>query len=81
MVELEQPQSDEENNYSDEMTEFQDFDKEVPENLLDVDIYILDLNDIGVDTVEYGDWRLFVSGGSGEIYTWHLLSSGEKVTS
>ena len=69
--------SDEANNYLDD---FQDFDKEVPDNLLDIDIPTLDLKDIDVDTDEHGDWILLASGGCGEIYTGHLLSSGEKVT-
>ena len=68
--------SDGANNYLDD---FQDFDKEVPDNLLDIVIPRLDLKDIDVDTDEHGDWSLLASGGCGEIYTGHLLSSGEKV--
>ena len=76
LVEITQPLSEETNGF---LNDFQDFGKEVPDNLLDIDIHALDLKDIDVDSDEHGDWRLLVSGGSGDIYTGHLLSSGEKV--
>ena len=74
--EITQPLPEETNGY---LNDFQDFGKEVPDNLYDIDIHTLDLKDIDVDSDEHGDWRLLVSGGSGDIYTEHLLSSGEKV--
>ena len=76
LVEITQSLPEETNGY---LNDFQDFGKEVPDNLLDIDIHALDLKDIDVDSDEHGDWRLLVSGGSGDIYTGHLLSSGEKV--